>query len=141
MTLRDTFSPGARMMPASREDLRAAGTRPFQRVRAFRRAAERDALRALAAPVAEAVLEPDESALAAWSYRLPPGGELLGPNPAGSGGQFWLVVGGEQAAGAAHLPPRSCTFVSADEPPYNVLAGPNGLDILALQFPARPTDA
>ncbi|HEV8023091.1 MAG TPA: ABC transporter substrate-binding protein [Candidatus Lustribacter sp.] len=136
MTLRDTYSDGAQMMPANRERLKAAGVKPRQSV-AHSAAAGPSALRALAAPERTPVLAPAPDGMAAWSYRVPPGGSVTGDVTDGGGGQFWLVTGGAQADGNALLPPHSCTFVSADAGPFHVQAGPDGLEILALQFPVR----
>ncbi len=137
MTLRDTYDGGAHIMPAKRDVLKAAHRKPRALLKKCGPASTPPALGSLPAPACEAVVPPQADGLAAWLYRIPPGGSSAGENPAAGGGQFWLVVGGEQADREGSLPARSCTFVSADEGAFRAHAGPDGLEILALQFPHR----
>jgi hypothetical protein len=79
----------------------------------------------------------ERDGLGAWLYRLAPGASVTGPDPGAGGGQFWLVVGGMLAAGGGDALPRmSCVFVSPDEAPLAPVAGAEGCEVLALQFPA-----
>jgi hypothetical protein len=76
-----------------------------------------------------------EHGLATWRYRLPPGASLTGPDPAESGGQFWLVVGGTLSpAGSTFLGVNSTVFVAPDDGGLAVTAGPGGAEALCLQF-------
>lgn len=136
MTLRDTYDSGAKMMPAHRELLKSGRRKPRAHVSETMPPAPEAALRSLPAPAHETVLAPEGDGLAAWIYRVPPGGRVEGPDPALGGGQFWMVVAGGQL-GEKPMPPLSCTFVSSDEAAYCPQAGPAGLEILALQFPMR----
>ena len=137
MTLRDTYDGGAHIMPAKRDLLKAAHRKPRALLKKCGPASAPSALRTLRAPECRPVVPLHEDGLAAWLYRIPPGGSSCGENPADGGGQFWLVVGGEQSERGGSLPVRSCTFVSADEPAFRLQAGAAGLEILALQFPQR----
>ena len=76
-----------------------------------------------------------EHGLATWRYQLPPGATLAGPDPAASGGQFWLVLAGTVSpAGAAPLGVNSTIFVAPDDGPLPSTAGPGGAEVLCLQF-------
>jgi len=72
---------------------------------------------------------------------VPANGSVTGPDPATGGGQFWLVSAGSAAvAGRALLPVRSCVFVAPEDVPASLLAGPNGADLICMQFPKRARD-
>jgi hypothetical protein len=130
-TLRNGFDPGARFMarPENRATLRS---QPGRRHR-----------EAVAGPLprpggpAETVLGPDPDGMAAWRFRLGPGEQVTGPEPSTGRGQYWLVVSGLLLHAGACLPVRSCGFVSPDEVPFTAVAGPDGLEVLAMQFPRR----
>jgi hypothetical protein len=77
--------------------------------------------------------EPD--GLGAWVHCLPPEASLRGPDPARGAGQYWIVIAGGLLRDGALLDPLSCLFVTEDELPLDVTAGPRGLEILAMQFP------
>lgn len=130
--MRNTWDPIAQFMPEKRELLKAAGRKP--------RAVMSPLLEAPGAPPPAGVtctpaLAEERDGLAAWRYRAAPGVCFTGPDPAAGGGQFWLVLAGEQSSGTAPLTPMSCVFLSPDEPRFAGEAGPDGLDVLALQFP------
>jgi hypothetical protein len=76
--------------------------------------------------------------LCALRHDIAAGDRLTGPDPASGGGQFWLVLAGSMLCDGTTLPPRSCVFVSPDEPSFTALAGADGLEVLALQYP-RPS--
>ena len=60
-----------------------------------------------------------------------------GPDPASGGGQFWLVLSGSLRHDGRTLPPRSCVFVHPEEGPLSAVAGADGLEAVAMQFPRR----
>lgn len=131
-TLRNGFDPGARFM-----------TRPENRA-ALRSLPERRHREAVAGPLpgdagapVETLLGPAPDGMAAWRYRLSPGAALTGPDPADGRGQYWLVVSGTLCRDGETLPPLSCAFVAPDEAAFGATAGPDGLDVLAMQFPRR----
>jgi len=130
MTLRNGYDPGAYYMPGARDTLKSFGRKP--RALLAEPVEPRLALRAGAAPEFEPIIPAEESGLAAWRLCLAPGTSYTGPDPAQSGGQYWLVVDGCDGSG---LETRSCRFLSADEAALVMTAGPAGLDVLVLQFP------
>ena len=140
-TLRNGFDPGARFM--NRSDNRAALRQlPDRR----HREAVAGPLPALAAPspaisrcsAPDTLLGPTPDGMAAWRYRLAPGETLTGPDPALGRGQYWLVVTGALHRDGEQLTSRSCSFVGLEEHAFHGQAGPDGLDVLAMQFPRGP---
>jgi hypothetical protein len=135
-TLRTGWDPGAKYMPDSRAELRAsrdrhthweATTDPLPPL-------GESALRAATDITDTTVLE-GEHGLAAWRYRLPPGRTIAGPDPSAGGGQFWLVIAGASAVpGSGLLGVNSCIFAAPDDGPLAVTAGPDGGEILCMQF-------
>jgi hypothetical protein len=133
-TLRNAWDPGARYMEHARAELRAVPDRRH-----------REAVAELApadGPIERCSVEPllprAADGMAVWRYRLSAGATAGGP-PAGDGaGQFWLVLGGSLRRGGAHLTARSCLFAAPDDAACELVAGPDGLDLLAMQFPRRP---
>lgn len=122
-TLRNGWDPGARYMefPDNRTTLRHT---PRQHREAVLEGAE-------------ALLAPESDGLAAWRYRLAAGERLTGEAPRGGAGQHWLVVAGSLLRDEQELPTKSCMFVYPDEPPFSGTAGPDGLDVVVMQFPRR----
>jgi hypothetical protein len=135
MTLRATYDPGLQPMPEQREQLRAGHRKP--RAHTSRPLDVDPARPAPAEPTCEAIFAPEPDGLAALRYRVPKGAAITGPDPAGGQGQYWLVLDGEmRTAAGAVLPPKSCVFVSADEPAQHVEgASSTPLDVLVMQFP------
>jgi hypothetical protein len=127
-TLRNGFDPGARFM-ARAEHRAALRDIPGRRHR-----------EAVAGPLpdaadAAAVLPEAADGLGAWRYRMAAGAVLHGPSPAGGRGQYWLMLGGSLLREGGPYAAGSCAFVFPDEPAFAGLAGPDGLDVLAMQFP------
>jgi hypothetical protein len=127
LTLRTHYDPGAQVMPASREQLRAGQRKPralFSEPLSLGRSQD--------------VFPSAPDGMAAFHYHLPAGAAVTGPDPALGGGQFWVVLDGEmRVASGDPLPERSCVFVSADEPAARVAASAAAsLDVLVVQFPA-----
>lgn len=135
MTMRKNFDTGVFEMPAALPELRAAARAPRDMV------SEHLDITPERPPVRELecrdVFAPQPDGLAAWHYRLPAGARFAAPDPARGGGQYVLVLTGEMlAADRTLLPPKSCTFVSRDEPAFHITASAAGdLDVLVLQFP------
>jgi hypothetical protein len=137
-TLRPGWDPGAKYMenPDNRAELRAsrgrhmhweATTDPEPPLGAA-------ALKAVSSIGCQLVLE-GEHGLATWRYQLPSGATLNGPDPATSGGQFWLVLAGTlSAAGSGFLGANSTIFVAPKDGLLAVAAGPNGAEALCLQY-------
>ncbi|MCC7083277.1 MAG: hypothetical protein IT530_21625 [Burkholderiales bacterium] len=93
----------------------------------------------LAEPTSEALFEQHEDdGLACYMLRLGAGASMRGPDPAGCGGQFYLVLSGSLHHGATDLPPWSVGFAAASEPAPILNAGAAGAEVMVLQFP-QPT--
>jgi hypothetical protein len=141
-TLRNAWDPGARYMTSARAELRAARVANHQHREAVACAIHplsEVALAALARPTCHAVLGPGPDGLATWHCKLPSSAELVGPDPASGGGQFWIVLaGGLSTGGFAPLPPQSCIWVAPQDAALAVQAGASGAEALCLQFPRRP---
>jgi hypothetical protein len=130
-TLRNGFDPGARFMTA-----------PQNRV-ALRSVPGRRHREAVAGPLpaptgrAETLLGPDPDGMTAWRFSLSPLEKVKGPNPAGGRGQYWVVTGGSLAHDGVILRQMSCVFVYPHETSLLAEAGPDGAEVIAMQFP-RP---
>ena len=142
-TLRNAWDPGARYLPAHRRQLRDA-----RAIHQHREATcgpipplTGEQLAAIRTPASQALIAATPDGLGTWRYFVPAGDSVCGPEPSGGGGQFWLVSAGSAAvAGGALLPVRSCVFVAPDDPAACLVAGPNGADLMCMQFPARARD-
>ncbi len=139
-TLRNAWDPGARYMPAERQQLREARSK-FQHREAtcgpLPPLSDAD-LAALTGISGNAVIEETKDGLGTWRYTVNPLGVARGPDPSTGGGQFWLVSGGlARVPDGALLPVNSTIFVGPDDPAMEMTAGPGGADLLCMQFPKR----
>ena len=133
-TLRRHWDPGAKYMPQSRDRLRRGPRRHRLSDSISLTNGGRD--RSGGTSVALRTIMPlEEDGLAAYLLRLGANEAADAPDPAGGGGQYHVVVGGSMVDGDQTLPRLSCHFVTADEAAARVTAGPDGLDLLVLQFP------
>ncbi|MBX9750340.1 MAG: hypothetical protein K5Q68_12210 [Roseococcus sp.] len=132
-TLRNGYDPGARYVAQEAAALKAIpGRRPWQTT-----TAPMDPGPIASAAQCEEMLEPRADGLGAWRHILPPGVALEGPDPAQGMGQFWVVTAGELDG----MPPLSLIFVNPDDAPRQAIAGPEGAELLILQYPRRAADA
>jgi hypothetical protein len=128
-TLRNGFDPGARFM-----------TMPENRV-ALRGIPGRRHREAVAGPLAtpttatETLLGPEPDGMAAWRYTMTPGETVTGADPATGRGQYWVVTRGSLLHGGKALPAMSCAFVYPDDQAFQTAAGPDGAEVVAMQFP------
>jgi len=137
-TLRNGYDPGAKYMPGARVELKARRTGPHREaVVEPHPAAGAAELAALAGSVREVVLPLEADGLGAWRHRLPPGAALTGQDPASGRGQTWLVLAGGARRGEEALGTFSCLFVFPDDPPLTLQAGPEGAELLCMQYPRR----
>jgi hypothetical protein len=138
-TLRNTWDPGAKYMPSARPELRAARARHQHRestsppmapwsTAELGRLGSVDCVTEMATP----------DGMASWRFRLPGDATATGPDPGNGGGQFWLVLAGNaRCDGSALLPEDSCVFVGPEDRALAVSAGPEGAELLCVQFPHR----
>jgi hypothetical protein len=128
-TLRNGFDPGARFM-TMRENRTAL--RGIQGRR--HREAVAGPLTAQAA-ASEVLLGPEPDGMAAWRYSIGPGETVRGPDPASGRGQYWVVTAGSLIRDDEALGKLSCAFVFPLDAPFEGVAGAEGLEIVAMQFP------
>jgi hypothetical protein len=83
------------------------------------------------------IIGPESDGMGAWRYRAEAGERLIGPDPAWGRGQYWIVVDGLMVHEGMDIPPLSCVFVNPEEAPLTAFAGPDGADVIAMQFPLR----
>ena len=142
-TLRNAWDPGARYMPAQRQQLREARAK-FQHRESTcgpLPPLSNSELAALTASTGTAVIAETADGLGTWRYTVPANGSVLGPDPSTGGGQFWLVSSGSASvAGGALLPVQSCIFVAPEDQSARLIAGPGGADLVCMQFPKRARD-
>jgi len=135
-TLRNGWDPGARYMSEDRALLRTVPGRRHREAVAAPRPASTGVIDTVAS--CETCLPSSPDGLAALRYVLPPGASASGPDPDDGNGQYWVVIAGSLLQDGIELAPRSCVFVAPDEPAFTAVAGAQGLEVLALQFPRRP---
>ena len=142
-TLRNSWDPGARYMPAERNTLREARARWQHRESTcgpLPPLSEAE-LAALDSVSGTEVIESTRDGLGTWRYTVPANGSVTGPDPSTGGGQFWLVTAGSACVpNGALLPVNSCVFVGPDDAAALLTAGPSGADLLCMQFPKLARD-
>ena len=79
-------------------------------------------------------LASQEDGVAAYTIRVAPGATVEGPDPSSGGGQYYVVVNGSWEHGATTLGARSLVWVAPTEPALRVQAGPDGAEVLVVQF-------
>ena len=131
-TLRQAWDPGAKYMPAMRSRLVRGRQRQRLAPRVERPAAT--ALGDLGALAVGTLIALEADGMGAELVRLGPGMRTV--RPCGGGGQYQVVIAGTLVHEGEELPRLSCRFATADEPECSFEAGPVGLALLALQFPA-----
>jgi hypothetical protein len=116
-TLRNGWDPGARYMefPDNRASLRALPRRHRETVGELEEVAS--------------------DGFYARRLRLAPGGSATGLDPASGAGQFWLVLSGSLQVEGSLLPAMSCVFMYPEEKAFAAIAGGEGADVMAMQFP------
>jgi len=138
-TLRAKTDPGARYLhrPGYREALKPSRKR--HATAAGLTLTTAPVLMQLGAMQTEALLTeldaPD--GLGAWLHRLGPVTSLHGAHPAASGGQYWLVVNGSLVFQGERYAPWSMLYVGAADSALDAEAGPEGLEVLQLQYAQR----
>jgi hypothetical protein len=132
-TLRNRFDSGARYFPQDRPLMKPAPKR--HRMPGPIGLSDADSLTKRQDDALETVIAPEDDGLAAWFLRVAPGATAHAPHPNQGGGQYVLVAGGNLLQDGDALPCLSCLYVSADEEPLTLQAGPQGLEVLIMQFP------
>ena len=117
-TLRARADPGAEYMPGPRPDGEES-------------AAQRG--RGRSRPRGSAVWAAHDDGLGAWIVRARPGEGVT--SPPGEGSRYYLIVEGSVGHGAAALPRWSSTWKAGDAVHPALTAGPDGVDVVVVQFP------
>ncbi|HYF20387.1 MAG TPA: rubredoxin [Ramlibacter sp.] len=143
MTLRAHRDPGARYLPEQRAQLEAVADRaPWQVTCAADFNLQPDATGVAFKPVPGLQ---DNAGLGAWSFRLAPGAKTRAPDASGGEGQYILVLEGSLRHGDAAKQGLAIVWVAPHEDPFELVAGPDGMEGLVLNFPrartARPEPA
>jgi hypothetical protein len=115
-------------MPAERDKLPA--TRRHRNIHLTIQAGDGEA----AGRPARQELIAEADGLAAWRATLGPAEPVQSAAAAGSG-QYCYVISGSVLATGKELGPRSLAWLPADSPTNGAAAGPDGCDVLFLQFP------
>jgi hypothetical protein len=135
LTLRAVGDTGAWYLPEQREAL-LLRIRKHQAHGMPASSIAPDQLKALDQPYQETLIEPQESGLAAWLLRLPANHDSPPPGSQDpGGGRFYVVTQGSLMNAGEELGALATVFVSSDEA-IRLQAGKDGLEVLALQFPA-----
>lgn len=77
----------------------------------------------------------DDRGLAAYSLRMKPNTKTRAPDPAGTGGQYLVVVDGSFINDGRAQRPLTISYVAPEEGSIELTAGAEGLDVLVLNFP------
>lgn len=133
LTLRAVTEFGAHWWPASRAEVRRR-TRKWQLTEQADEAGQSKVM-ALAAVAVETVIAPQDSGLATWIVRAPPGSTLTLPSHPGGAGQFLVVTTGAMSMAGEWHQGLSTVWVNPDEQGAVVQASPSGLEVVVAQFP------
>ncbi len=134
-TLRGRWDPGAKYMPASRDKLIKGNQR--QRLIDGVHLSSEDEMASRWGAEFELILDEEPDGLSAYLARFGPDATASVPSADGSGGQYWVVVGGTMTMGGKEYPKLSCLFAPADDPSEIIGAGPGGMEMLVLQLPEK----
>ena len=94
-----------------------------------------DVCRGDTASTLSAIIEPTTDGLGAWYVHLPAKGSCRAPELQNGSGRFYVVVGGSLALPHGALEALSVVWTDKDEPPLELRADAEPLDVLVLQLP------
>ncbi len=135
LTLRNGFDPGPQYMPAAAAQLqRDRASRPHQALHAI------PPFNADSAADRMVVLDEGPEGWAIRHHRHAPFSDLRG-EAVGGGGQYWVISSGDAAIDGVAMDTLSCQFIARGTVPPRIVAGPSGMNILVLQFPARSDES
>jgi hypothetical protein len=132
-TLRQRWDPGAKYLPASRDKLVKGNQRT--RVKGDLPACNDEARKARKGVTIETIFAQEADGLAGNLYRMGAGQTARMPDPAGTGGIYFVVTEGSVMYGGRELPRLSTIFSCCEEVRVVLEAGPAGADLLVLHFP------
>jgi rubredoxin len=137
LTLRTRKDPGAQFLPEKREKLKEVeGRTPWQLTRQveFPKAT---------GPIAIEPLEgmQDDTGLAAHALSMKPNARAPAPDASNSNGQYIVVLGGSLMHEGQEHKATTIIFVTPEEGRFGLVAGPEGLEAVALNFPRAQAPA
>ena len=134
-TIRPVYDIGAFYLPNARSDMVRGPKRNMhsEPIAPLGRAA----LRALKTPEIVDLIPLQADGVAARLLRLPPDATLVDLEPAGSGGQFVIVLAGSIVHDGRELRELDMLFLSADEPAFPIKAQTEGVEVALLQVAVK----
>ena len=134
LTLRAHWDPGAQYIPASKDKLVAVPDRkPWQATEVPRFEGNAD----INVHAFDEIK--DERGLAAYALKLQPGAQTAGPDPANGNGQYIIVTKGSLNYQGKEYHAISIGFTRPHEGSFPIIAGPQGVEALVLNFPRLET--
>jgi hypothetical protein len=133
LTLRPFTEEGAHWWPGERPDSKRASAR-LQLTEQGGEAALSE-LRKLSQAATELVIPPDDTGLASWIMRVPPGQSAQAPTHVGGGGQFLVVTAGSMVFRDRSHKRMALVWLGPDEQLGQARAGGDGLELVITQFP------
>lgn len=136
-TLRARSDPGACMLAdrGVKEAIRPSKRRFILKGQDVLRIGGAEALRARRDSALDVVVEPQADGLAAWMLRLPPGAKAEWPAECGGAGRHLMVAAGSLLYNDKLLPYESIAFADPGEGGPDAHAGPDGAEVLIMQYP------
>jgi rubredoxin len=131
LTLRTRKDAGAQYIPEKREQLeQVKGRKPWQLTRQVN----------FPQPTGPIAVEPlegmqDDTGLAANAISMKANAEALAPDPSNSNGQYIVVLGGSLLYEGKEHRATTIIFVQPHEGAFRLVAGAEGLEAVALNFP------
>ena len=133
ITLRAHRDPGAQYLPENRAVLESVPNRkPWQVTEAPDFGLD-PGERGVALKAFERIK--DERGLAAYSIKMSPGAKAYTPDPSKGDGQYVVVLKGSIVHAGARKNNLAIVWVAKDEGPFELVAGPDGMEGLILNFP------
>ena len=140
-TLRARRDYGAQFLPDSRGNLDQSVPKRFYMGHDAPGPGEPQALRSMTGADLAEVLTPTDEGTASWLVTAGPGASFSVPGAENTGGQYIVVTGGSMMRDGREYGLWSTAFVWAGEGAYQASAGPDGLQAVVMQFPARQETA
>jgi rubredoxin len=134
LTLRAHWDPGAQYLDKDKEKLKSVPNRkPWQVTEAPKFEGNADVNIHTFSQIK------DERGLAAYSLKLAPGAETAGPDASKGNGQYIIVTKGSLNYQGKEYKAISIGFTKPDEGYFPIVAGPDGVEALVLNFPRTET--
>lgn len=132
LTLRAQWDPGAQYLPESREKLKSVqGRKPWQ----ITEMPKFDGPGEVNVHTFSQIR--NDEGLAAWALSLKPHAQTAVPDPAASGGQYIIVTRGSLTYQGKEYQAIAIAFVKPDEGAFPLVAGPQGVEALVLNYPRQ----